>query len=109
MTSSRGVPSRSRAEPDETSDERGMQMAGWIDDLAGVLGEEDLSDTEISTLLEIARDVAHRVARKVTPLSTFLLGSAVGRRLAAGSSRDEALAASLDRLRSVLPDARTEG
>ena len=78
-------------------------MTGWIDDLAGTLGEGRLSEDEISTLLEVARDVAHGVERKVTPLSTFLVGCAVGRRMAGGSPRDEALAAVLSELRTVLP------
>jgi hypothetical protein len=79
-------------------------MAGWIDELADALGEDDLSESEISTLLDVARDVAHRVERKVTPLSTVLLGSAVGRRLAAGSSRDEAFSAALEGLKGKLPE-----
>jgi hypothetical protein len=78
-------------------------MAGWIDDLATTLGEEPSSPQEVETLLEVARDVAHRVERKVTPLSTFLLGVAVGRRMAGGESRGTATAASLDALRGILP------
>ena len=79
-------------------------MSEWIDDLAGTLGEERLSETEIATLLDVARDVAHRVERKVTPLSTFLVGCAVGRQLAADASRDEALASVLADLRRSLPE-----
>jgi hypothetical protein len=70
--------------------ERGYAMA-WIDELARNLGEEPLSGAEIEELLGIARDVAHNVERKVTPLSTFLAGCATGRRLAAGESRGDAL------------------
>lgn len=84
-------------------------MAGWIDELAEALGEDRLSESESSTLLEVARDVAHSVERKVTPLSTFLLGSAVGRRLATGSSRDEALGTALERLRGALPEPPATG
>jgi len=80
-------------------------METWIDDLARTLGEEPLEVNEVETLLEVARDVAHRVERKVTPLSTFLLGAAVGRREAAGAGRADALAATLDQLRGVLPAA----
>ena len=79
-------------------------MSEWIDDLASTLGEERLSEAEIPTLLDVAREVAHRVERKVTPLSTFLVGCAVGRRLASGGSRDEALATALGELRGVLPE-----
>jgi hypothetical protein len=51
----------------------------WIDDLADSLEVDRLETDEIDTLLETARDVAHQIERKVTPLSTFLLGIAVGR------------------------------
>jgi len=80
-------------------------METWIDDLARSLGEDPLSPEEVDTLLGTARDVAHRVERRITPLSTFLLGTAVGRREAAGASRAEALAATLETLRGLLPEA----
>ncbi len=80
-------------------------MDGWIDDLATTLDEERLTDEEATTLLEVARDVAHRVERKVTPLSTFLLGLAVGRATSGGAPRAEAFASALAELRSALPEA----
>jgi len=79
-------------------------METWIDELAGALGEEPLLPEEVDTLLGTARDVAHRVERRITPLSTFLLGAAVGRRQAAGTGRAEALAETLDTLRDKLPE-----
>jgi len=79
-------------------------MGAWIDDLAAALGEAPLDPGETSTLLQVARDVAHRVERRVTPLSTFLLGTAVGRDQAAGETRGEALERSLAVLRSLLPE-----
>lgn len=78
-------------------------MDAWIDQLAAALGEEPASAAETSDILTIARDVAHRVERKITPVSTYLLGIAVGRRLAAGSNRRDALTAQSATLRSVLP------
>jgi hypothetical protein len=80
-------------------------MDAWIDHLANALGEPPLSKEEVDTLLEVARDIAHRVERKVTPLSTFLLGLAVGRGTVAGTSRAESTSAALDALRGTLPDA----
>jgi len=80
-------------------------MDAWIDRLAEGLGEPPLSPEEAETLLEVARDVAHRVERKVTPLSTFLLGLAVGRNEAAGAERAAALGGPLATLRGLLPDA----
>ncbi len=83
-------------------------MDAWIDRLAEGFGEPPLSLEETETLLEVARDVAHRVERKVTPLSTFLLGLAVGRNEAAGADRAAALGGPLAALRDLLPDVPAE-
>ncbi len=80
-------------------------MDPWIDQLAQALGEESLTTPQTSTLLGTARDVAHRVERRITPLTTFLLGEAVGRAVSAGASRTEALEGALATMRSILPDA----
>jgi hypothetical protein len=80
-------------------------MEAWIDQLAEALGEDTLAPREIAEILEAAREVAHRVERRITPLSTFLLGQAVGRSLAGGASRDDAFTAAIDTVRSLLPDA----
>jgi hypothetical protein len=79
-------------------------MEAWIDQLAEALGEDPLSSRETAELLQVARDVAHRVERRITPLATFLLGSAVGRGLAGGASRADAFLAALDTVRSLLPE-----
>lgn len=84
-------------------------MDDWIDQLAAALGEEPLSQEETNRLLGVARDVAHRVERKVTPLAAYLLGSAVGRNVSAGAPRSEAMAATLETLRSALPEEQPEG
>ena len=83
-------------------------MQSWIDQLAGSLGEAPLSGADTNRLLGVARDVAHRVERKVTPLATFLLGSAVGRRLEAGAGREEALAEAIAELEAILPETAEE-
>lgn len=83
-------------------------MEPWIERLARVFGEEPASADETAVILTVAREVAHRVERKITPVSTYLLGIAVGRRLAAGASRDEALRTQAAGLRSVLPEAPPE-
>jgi hypothetical protein len=84
-------------------------MDVWIDRLAAALGEDPLTDAETTRLLGSARDVAHRVERKITPLAAFLLGSATGRGLAGGASRDAALASALETLEGLLPDEAAEG
>jgi hypothetical protein len=63
-----------------------------------------VTEGEIDTLA-VARDVAHSVERKVTPLSAFLLGAAVGRRTATGAARDQAMGDLLATLRGTLPPA----
>ena len=83
-------------------------MEAWIDRLAAELGEDPLTDAEATRLLGSARDVAHRVERKITPLAAFLLGSATGRGAAGGASRKDALAVSLETLERLLPAAPPE-
>ncbi|EKF21538.1 putative molybdopterin-guanine dinucleotide biosynthesis protein MobA [Mycolicibacterium hassiacum DSM 44199] len=78
-------------------------MAEWIDDLARALGEPPLTAAEKTRLLETARDVAHRVERKFTPLTTFVIGTALGRRLADGADRIDALKELLEQVRDHLP------
>lgn len=68
----------------------------WIDDLADSLEVDRLEADEIDTLLETARDVAHQIERKVTPLSTFLLGIAVGRGARLGDAQAK--------VRALMPD-----
>jgi len=83
-------------------------MDNWIDELARSLGEVPLTSAEMTRLLDAAGDVAHRVERKMTPLSTFVIGCAVGRTLAGGVQRAEALDDALGRLESLLPPATPE-
>jgi hypothetical protein len=83
-------------------------MEGWIDRLAETLGEDALSGPETARLLGVARDVAHRVERKVTPLAAFVIGCAVGRSLAGGASREQAMTAALETVDALLPDAPAE-
>ena len=83
-------------------------MDNWIDELARALGEEPLTDAETTQLLDTARDVAHRVERKFTPLSAFVIGCAVGRELAAGAERAGTLSATLERVAALIPPAAPE-
>jgi hypothetical protein len=84
-------------------------MDTWIDELARALGEEPLTTTETTRLLDAARDVAHRVERKMTPLSAFVIGCAVGRKIANGADRAETLSAILRKLEAALPPEAPEG
>lgn len=49
----------------------------WLDVVGTELGVEVSFDD--AALLGTAREVAHRVERKATPLTTFLIGVAIGK------------------------------
>ncbi len=50
----------------------------WTDALCAELGL-DPNDVDKKTVLNLARDAAHAVDRPAAPLTTYLLGIAVGR------------------------------
>ena len=70
-------------------------MEDWLTMTASALGVEPIDDDTQERLLGAARDVAHGVERKLTPIATYLLGAAVERRVAAGEDRSVAFAAAL--------------
>ncbi len=78
-------------------------MSDWTDGLAGALGVAPLHATQEIALLDAARSIAHRLERKDTPLSSYLLGVATGARIAAGAPPEQAFAESLEALTSLLP------
>lgn len=66
-------------------------LDAWLAAAAAKLGL-DPGAVDIATVLNVARDVAHEVARPAAPLSTLLLGIAVGRAAADGEDAAAALA-----------------
>jgi hypothetical protein len=50
----------------------------WVADAAAALGL-DASALDVPGVLELARDVAHGVARPAAPVTAFLVGLAAGR------------------------------
>ncbi len=80
-------------------------MSEWIDELAETLEVESLTAAETGHILRVARDVAHRVERKDTPLAAFLLGMHVARRTATGTARDIALDEVIAITEALLPRA----
>ncbi|WP_263729475.1 NTP transferase domain-containing protein [Cellulomonas sp. SG140] len=64
-------------------------LGDWLAELQGLLGIEDRIN--VDAVLDVARDVAHGVARPAAPLSTFALGLALGRSAATGVPVDEEL------------------
>lgn len=76
----------------------------WLAALAAALGL-DPAEIPVGTLLDVARDVAHNVARPAAPLSTFLVGLAAARN--GGTAADiEAAAALATELALNWPAAR---
>ena len=78
-------------------------MEEWLQQLAVALGVDPVDEAQVSDILDAARDIAHGVERKVTPIGTFLLGAAVQRRIGHGATSSDALRDALVDLRSVLP------
>ena len=76
-----GAPSRTL--PPEALDE-------WLAAVAAELGV-DPALVPTAAILDVARDVAHGVARPAAPLSTFLVGLAAAQRAAAGEDLTRAL------------------
>jgi hypothetical protein len=55
-------------------------MDSWVDALTRALELPTAVDTD--TVLDVARDVAHNVERRAAPVTTYLVGVAVGRGMA---------------------------
>lgn len=74
-------------------------LADWGAAAGRALGlAPDLAGTQQGRLLAVAREVAHTVARPAAPISTFLIGVAVGR----GADPEQA-AATLEQLAKRWP------
>jgi Domain of unknown function (DUF6457) len=58
-----------------------MELKQWLTNLAAELEISDITMDEdaVHILLDLARDSAHEVERVAAPLTTFLIGVAVGR------------------------------
>ena len=84
-------------------DERSNEMDAWLGALATTLGVDPLTDDQVVELLGVARDVAHGVERRATPLATFLLGAATQRRIGHGLTAADAFADALTELQTTLP------
>jgi Domain of unknown function (DUF6457) len=71
-----------------------MELKQWLTALSAELGTTDvtLDDDAVHTVLDLARDSAHEVERMAAPLTTFLIGIAVGRGAALGKAAAAATA-----------------
>lgn len=79
-----------------------QSMTNWLTTLGAELGTDDLplDDAAITNLLELTREAAHGVERIAGPLTTFLVGVAVGR----GANVAVATEAALALLEEPTPD-----
>lgn len=64
-----------------------MNLDEWLAALSTAIGTDDvpLDGDALHTLLDLARDSAHNVERIAAPLTTYLVGVAVGRGAPLGS------------------------
>jgi hypothetical protein len=71
-----------------------MELKQWLTTLSAELQTSDVTMDEhaVQTLLDLARDSAHEVERVAAPLTTFLVGIAVGRGATLGGAAAAATA-----------------
>jgi Domain of unknown function (DUF6457) len=71
-----------------------MELKQWLTTLSTELQISDfvLDEDVVHIVLDLARDSAHEVERVAAPLTTFLVGIAVGRGAALGSAAATATA-----------------
>lgn len=71
-----------------------MELKQWLTTLSAGLQTNDvpLDEDAVHILLDLARDSAHEVERVAAPLTTFLVGIAVGRGATLGSAAATATA-----------------
>ena len=86
-------------------------LDAWVDRVAALL-ELPAQEVEVALVLDLARDAAHGVARPAAPLTTFLLGLAVGR--AGGTAADARrlaaeITAEIDHLRDPVGPVAVDG
>jgi len=74
----------------------------WIDEYARLFGYE-LTEEVRSTLLDLARDVAHASERTNAPLASYLAGRYAQRRIAEGADEMTALRELGERVRPLHP------
>lgn len=82
-----------------------MDRDEWLAALSAQIGTTDvvLDSDAVHILLDLARDAAHEVERPAAPLTTFLIGVAVGR----GASLGAAAALATDLILAQPADDRT--
>jgi hypothetical protein len=80
-------------------------MDEWIDRAAEALGEDPVTPEEVRAVLELAREVAHGVERRLAPVSTYIAGLSVAGRMKGPGSRADVLREVADALLRLVPPA----
>ncbi|NLT30827.1 MAG: hypothetical protein GXX86_10275 [Propionibacterium sp.] len=91
--------------------EETKRLSEWIQELTAEIGLSDveLDEDSMHILLDLARDVAHQVIRPATPITTYLLGIAVGRGASLGAVAAKATALALGHADDESTDADDTG
>lgn len=65
-----------------------MELDEWLSKVVDELKLRDITidDDAVHTVLDLARDAAHQVERPAAPLTTFLVGVAVGQGATLGAA-----------------------
>ena len=74
-----------------------QEWVDWVKDASEAVGV-DRADVDISRLHYLSKQVAHRLQRPLAPVSTFILGLALGSRRGELDAED-----ALDRILRTLP------
>ncbi|MFT2751841.1 DUF6457 domain-containing protein [Clavibacter sp. Sh2088] len=103
------TPTRGPAAPAAPTDPAVLDH--WVDRVAALL-ELPAQEVDVTLVLDLARDAAHGIARPAAPLTTFLLGLAVGR--AGGGAADARrlaaeITAEIDHLRDPVGPVAADG
>ena len=75
-----------------------MDLMQWLSSLSAALETDEgvLDEHGVRTVLDLARDAAHEIERPAAPLTTFLVGVAVGRGATLEGAANTATALLLD-------------
>lgn len=73
------------------TEESRVTLSEWVETLTDRLDTDFAMDEEsMHIILDLARDAAHGIERPAAPLSTFLIGLAVGRGASLGAAAAQA-------------------
>ncbi|MDO5683212.1 MAG: DUF6457 domain-containing protein [Propionibacteriaceae bacterium] len=93
------------------TEDQHVNLEAWLNSLSAELDAGLTIDEEsMHILLDLARDAAHEVLRPAAPLTTFLVGVAVGRGASLGAAAARATEVCLHRSDndSAATDAQTD-